>query len=282
MANDIEALLARVLRHWWLVLLIALAMVSIVGWQQIPGDNRFQAWQCVVVERSEACRASLQRAVRFRASSRLVVAPDPDLSTADLPRVVSLLNNPVVIATYVDVLESSSIVDRTIDTINIPTAERGDYRIHVIQLPDSNVLEMTVEGPDRAKTEQLSQAMRTTAPRLMGELYPLYALHSLDARTSTQIIESDWSSEAGIAVVVGVGLGILVALWYDIILMAYRKRKSLPRKPRIVDEDYRAARTTQVLVTPEHVAPRGSETRPNVGTHNDKDDGKSSGFDGRL
>ncbi len=242
--KDINSVLTRVMRHWIVVVLTFLVVINIVAWQQVPGPSKWQTLMCIAGCSSDDCAARLANGVRYSSSAQLVVVPSPKLELTDVPRVVTLLNNNTVIGTCVDVLESPVVVNSAMEQIGVPAGERQTYTVRIFQQPESNVLTLTIEGPNEAVTEQISGAMQTKGREFLGRLFPLYTLDTLEANPrGATVVPSNWQLRIVLAAVVGLGLGIFLALWYDIISAARTPHHARPIEPSDQPRD------TQVLPT---------------------------------
>jgi capsular polysaccharide biosynthesis protein len=199
MFEDANALVFRLLRRWWMVALVALAVIA---------------------------AASLWIAdtpPRYRATSLLAVGPNIGLEQSALLHVSDLLNNPTVIATYADVLGSPLVVDQAKGIAEIPQSDLADYTAQVTSEPDSAVLRITVEGSDRTLVERFSDGMKTSSQKVSNEQYPIYTLNSLESGTAGAVeVNLSWLRTLVLAGAVGVGLGILAALWLDAALALRR------------------------------------------------------------
>ena len=205
MFEDAGSTLGRLLRRWWVIALVTLLVVGLASW-----------W-------------ASSEPVRYRATAMMVLGPNPTLEQAELLRVADLINNKAVVATYTDVLGSPKVVDAAKGSLGLSASARDRYTARVTSEPDSNVIRITVEGPRRATVEQFAQAMQDSSLAATSELYPLYALTSLQSggvfstRASLSLPRT-----LLLAVVIGGGLGILAALWVDAVLSS---RPSARRQP---------------------------------------------------
>lgn len=197
--NDVNAVILRVLRRWWIVLSILVVVVGVTFWGLSGSLDRYQT------------------------TSLMVVGPNVDLEPSEVLRVADLVGSNMVMATYADVMSSPKVVAGGMVNVAPEKSDWADYEVRVVQEPDSNVLRMIVEGPDAALTEALAAAVQVEGQATLGELFPIYTITSLDASApQAYVISLPWARTIGIAVGIGLGLGVLLALWFDSLLL-YRR-----------------------------------------------------------
>ena len=197
--NDVNAVILRVLRRWWIVLSILVVVVGATFWGLSESLDRYQT------------------------TTLMVVGPNVDMEPSEVLRVADLLGSNMVMATYADVMASPKVVAGGMVTADPTRSDWAEYEVRVVQEPDSNVLRMIVEGPDAELTEGLAAAVQANGQVTLAELFPIYSITPLDAGApQAYLISLPWVRTLGIAAGIGLGLGVLLALWFDSLLQ-YRQ-----------------------------------------------------------
>lgn len=224
MIGDINLLLGRVVRRWWLIALITLLAVGAASWQAIPTQDRVQAWLCINFRRDVSCRQNITVNNRYRTISKFVLGANPSLPQSEFIRIIPLINSPITVGTAAEVLQSQLVASQAAGAAQIPVELRSNYVIRVTEEPSSSAFRITIEGPDPATTERLSAAMRETTQNAVDDWNPLFALRSLDVGDPrAEKVETPWLSTLVLTSVAGVALGGLVALWFDALVRPFRK-----------------------------------------------------------
>lgn len=197
--NDVNAVILRVLRRWWIVLSVLVIVVGTTFWGLSESLDRYQT------------------------TTLMVVGPNIDLEPSEVLRVADLLGSNMVMSTYADVMASPRVVANGMVAVAPENEDWSDYDVRVVQEPDSNVLRMVVEGPDGEMTEALAAAVMAEGQATLGELFPIYSISPLSAGDpQAYLISLPWARTLGISGGIGLGLGVLLALWLDSLLL-YRR-----------------------------------------------------------
>jgi capsular polysaccharide biosynthesis protein len=207
---DINALILRILARWWVVLLIAALVVGAAAWR-VSGTQE-----------------------QYRATVLMVVGPNIDMEPSEVLRVADLLNRDTLMATYADVYSSPRVVNGAMQQVSDETSSRvtwPEYTVRVVREPGSNVLRMIVEGPDQARVGVLADATRLQGEAVLNELFPIYSITTLTSGPAwAEPVGLPWTRAIAISLVIGMGFGILVALWFDSLLQ-YRQSAGSPTLP---------------------------------------------------
>lgn len=208
--NDINLLALRILTRWWIVVIIAGLVVGVSAWRVMDTPPSYSA------------------------TVMLVVSPNLDLDQNDALRVADMLNRDSIMSTYVDVMSSQRVVGSAMVSAGDSTTGAllwPGYDVRVTREPGSNVLRLTAEGPEKEATETLAEHTRLIGEATMAELYPMISMTALTTGTPTAEPSSlSLTRVLGIAVFIGVGFGLLVALWFDS-LLDYRARSAALSAP---------------------------------------------------
>jgi capsular polysaccharide biosynthesis protein len=199
MWNDTNSLVIRVLRRWWVLLLVVPLVVGLASWHTLTTTDR------------------------FRTTILLAVGPDTSLPPADITRAADVLGNETMMPTFADIVSSPRVTEQAKADIQLPLERYDRYDVRVTVEPDSSVLRVAVEGPGEQTTQRLAQALPRAAEPVVLEAYPVFRLHSLEAGGgSTAIVSLSWVRTLLLACAIGLGVGILAALWVDS-LIEYRR-----------------------------------------------------------
>lgn len=183
-------------RSWWIIVVTTLAAVS------------------------AALIASYFTPPTYRATSRFIVSPSPALVTGgnNLLNSLSTLDKRSIITTYAEILNSQRIYLETLNLLQLNPADLPNYKYSAVPLPDANIIEFSVTGPNRDVVYTLTNSIGQHAVEYVHSLYPVYDLSVLDPATPPTIpIAPQPLRSAGVALVVGLALGIVLALVREMI-----------------------------------------------------------------
>jgi capsular polysaccharide biosynthesis protein len=113
-------------RSWWIIVITTLATVA------------------------AALVASYFTAPTYRATARFIVSPSPALITggSNLLNSLSTLDKRSIITTYAEILNSDRIYSRDAQFAAMNEASLVGYSYNAVALPDANIIEFSVMGPD--------------------------------------------------------------------------------------------------------------------------------------
>lgn len=194
---EIKLYLRMILRSWWVVVLTGLtaALVALVT-------------------------AYLATPI-FSSSARYLVSPNPNYLGGDVDYnlIYSLdtLDKRSIITTYAEVLNSPRIYTDTIQSLGLKESDLVDYTHAAVVFPETNVVDLTVTGPDPKLVVQLNNQIGQLAVAFVENLYPIYDMGLLDpAANPTTPIYPQPLRDTGVALVVGLALGIGLALMREL------------------------------------------------------------------
>jgi diguanylate cyclase (GGDEF)-like protein len=168
----------------------------------------------------------------YEATIRMIVLPNPDsFAGKDFVSSLTSLDNSSIVTTYADVFDSEFNQDAFISTLNMTQEEVDEYTQNTVVLPDSNVLEVYVTGPDAELTAKWANGVARTGIDYMKDLYQVYDIDILDAAiVPDEPISPKPARDLSLAGVLGLLVGIILAILRDqlrIPLEAYRQRRLL-------------------------------------------------------
>lgn len=181
-------------RGWWIILLTILVAVNaslIVSYLTVP---------------------------QFQTVSRFVVSPNATLFTDSWDVVSSLdtLDRRSIINTYKEVLASPTIYADHETIASISPEELDEYTTLVTVVPDTNIVQMTVSGPDANRVVAISKAISSSSIGYINDLYPVY---SFDIMTQPEVPTEPFQPKplqnALLALIAGLIIGLGLAFLRD-------------------------------------------------------------------
>jgi diguanylate cyclase (GGDEF)-like protein len=183
-------------RSWWIIVIVTLATVI------------------------AALVASYFTPPTYRANARFIVSPSPSLVTggSNLLNSLSTLDKRSIITTYAEILNSQRMYNETLNLLQLNAADLAPYKYSAVALPDANIIEFSVTGPDRNVVYTLANGIGQHTVEYVHSLYPVYDLNVLDPATAPAApISPQPVRSAGVALVVGLALGIMLALLRELV-----------------------------------------------------------------
>ncbi len=178
-----------------------------------------RSWWIVVVATLAAVMASLVASYVttpiYQATSRFIVSPSPSLISGgnNLLNSLSTLDKRSIITTYAEILNSPRIHSETFGLLQLDPSKLQNYSYNAVALPDANIIEFSVQGPDPKTVYLLANGIGQHAVEYVQSLYQVYDLTLLDpATTPTVPISPQPLRDAAVALVMGLAIGVVLAL----------------------------------------------------------------------
>jgi len=178
-------------RGWWIILLTALAAMTaslIVSYISKP---------------------------IYRVSTSFIVIPNPSLlsgSSGILLDSLATLDKRSISQTYAEILNSPRIYRETLSQLGFNELALIDYTYSAVVLPDSNIIELAVEGPDPGTIVLLANSIGERGKNYVQTTYKIFDMAVLDpAILPIEPIRPQPIRDAGIAVALGLGVGVALA-----------------------------------------------------------------------
>ncbi len=195
---EIKLYLRMIQRSWWVVILTALAAVLV------------------------ALTSSYLATPIYSASARYLVSPNPTYLGGDVDYnlIYSLdtLDKRSIITTYAEVLNSPRIYSQTVDALGLQESALAEYTHSAVVFPETNVVDLTVTGPDPELVVALADKLGLLASGYVENLYPIYDMGLLDpASVPTTPVYPKALRDAGVALAVGLALGVGLALLRELL-----------------------------------------------------------------
>lgn len=181
-------------RGWWLILIAALAAVN------------FSLIYSYYLTRPT-----------YEAVARFIVSPNiQNIESRDLVNSLEALDKRSIISTYAEVLNSREIISDTLKLLGVNETQFNSYNTYVTVLPDANIIRFSVQGPDPQATAIFANAIGQKSIDFIRNLYVIYNIEFLDqALTPTEPIEPKPVQNAGLALLVGIVVGVGLAIFRD-------------------------------------------------------------------
>ena len=147
----------------------------------------------------------------YQVTSRFIVSPNAGIydNSWDIVSSLDTLDRRSIINTYKEVLASPAIYGNSPDLQELAAEElESDYTITVVVVPDSNILKLTVEGPNPDRAMLIVNAIGAQALEVINRLYPVYNFSILEKpEMPSKPIRPQTAQNAGLALLVGLIIG---------------------------------------------------------------------------
>lgn len=118
----------------------------------------------------------------YQTTARYVVSPNAGLFSSSWELLSSLdtLDRRSIVNTYREMIASPSVYERSPEIQKIKQQFLADFEVSVAVIPDTNILRLSVEGPDPRLVVVVANAISTEVLTYMNELNPIYNLSVLE------------------------------------------------------------------------------------------------------
>ena len=193
---EVKLFFRMLLRSWWIVGLTVLSAVC------------------------AALIAAYFASPVYRATTRFVVLPNPVYLGGESNFIYSLdtLDKRSVITTYAEILNSPTIYQETISQLKLGDVDLSAYSYNAVVLPETNIIELSMQGPDPERVVLLTNSFGQKVVEYVVGLYKVYDMTLLDSATlPTKPISPQPLRDAGVASIVGLALGVALALTRELL-----------------------------------------------------------------
>jgi diguanylate cyclase (GGDEF)-like protein len=187
---EIKIYLQMIRRGWWIIMLTSLVSIFV------------------------ALLFAYFATPLYQATTRFVVSPNPDvIESKDIVDSLATLDRRSIITTYAEFMSSDRVYNETITDLRLNSEELVSYHLTTVVLPETNILELSVEGPDPQTCALLANAIGQRGVQYIRQLYQVYEISALDPAFvpvypfSPQPIRS-----AVLALALGAVLGVAMAI----------------------------------------------------------------------
>lgn len=155
----------------------------------------------------------------YVASATFLVRPRSDDAAQDARAFDALIRGVTINTTYASIARSELIRDRAEVQLD-PEARGGDMSVSAKVLTDTNIVSLSVKGPDPDHTLALARAISAETVEYVNGLADVYVLQALDEPTLPDApLENNRTLTIAVGVVLGLALGVGLA-----ILVEYLRR----------------------------------------------------------
>jgi uncharacterized protein involved in exopolysaccharide biosynthesis len=171
------------------------------GWYLILLGALVAAGAAVMVEQS----ASLV----FEASASYVVSPGSQVAPDDVAQGVDTLDSSrsrSIMTTLTEITDSDAVRSEAFAALDLPTDLIDNYSVESIVVPEANVMETIVTGPDPSVAAALTSSLGTIGGARFVRLYQIYDVVTLDP---AEIPTEPSNPGLGQLLVIAITLGIM-------------------------------------------------------------------------
>lgn len=188
----------------------------------------------------------------YIATARFVVSPDAALSVGtDVINSINTLDKRSIATTYAAVLNSNTIFTQAIVDLKLDPDEASDYMRSVVVLPESNVLEVSVEGSNPQMAMMLANSIGKQAVDYIDGLNQGFNIRVLDpAQMPIEPIRPQPARDASLAIVFGVVLGASLAIVREQVtapIEAFLRRNTVDQDSGVYSRQYFDQRLEEML-----------------------------------
>jgi diguanylate cyclase (GGDEF)-like protein len=151
----------------------------------------------------------------YQANARFIISPNAGIfsSSWDIVSSLDTLDRRSIVNTYKELLASPSVYTRSSEIQRLGEGAIGsEYVVSVTVVPDTNILNLTVEGPDPLVVVMIANAIGREGLEYINLLYPVYNFSVLEgAEVPTRPIRPEPVKNAGLAALLGGIVGVVLA-----------------------------------------------------------------------
>lgn len=153
---SVPTFLEVVRRRWWVIVVVtALAAGGAYGYSKV--ESRV-----------------------YRATTTVLAIPAPDASTAQASSDLSLLSYGSLSGTFASIARARSTLQAAAAEIGLSPARVADYSVRTALLPQTTVLEISVDGPDPAVAIHLANRLSSNVSVAVGGYFQVISISRLD------------------------------------------------------------------------------------------------------
>ena len=153
----------------------------------------------------------------YEAVARFIVSPNlQNTDNRDMVNSIEALDKRSIISTYAEVLNSHQVINSTKSLLSQNPTDFDAYITAVTVLPDTNIIRLSVKGPNPEVAAMLANSIGQNAIDFVKNLYVIYNIDFLDkALIPTDPYQPRPAQSAGLAFIGGLILGVGLAIFKD-------------------------------------------------------------------
>jgi len=191
---EIKFYIRMIQRSWWMILISAIVAVNL---------SLIYSYYFVTP--------------MYESIARFIISPNiKNIDSRDVVTSLEALDKRSIISTYAEVLNSSQVINGTMELLLAKPNQYTDYTTSVTVLPDANIIRFSVKGPDPQVAAMLANSIGQYAINYIKNLYVIYNIDFLDkALAAPEPYQPQPLQDAGLALLVGLVLGVGLAIFRD-------------------------------------------------------------------
>jgi len=179
----------------------------------------------------------------YASTARFIITPGASLERGtDIVSSLNTLDRRSIAATYGEVMSSDRIFESSLRAMQLDPSQNRIYDIQAVVLPDANVLELRVTGPDPKLANEIANQIGNETILFSRSLNMVYDLNFLDTATHpNQPFTPQPLRDAGISLMLGAIAGAALAIVSEQIripLETYRQRMRLDSNTGVYNKRY--------------------------------------------
>jgi len=162
----------------------------------------------------------------YEASARFIVSPNLENFevSKDLANSLATLDKRSIVTTYAEIINSNQIFEGNLELFGLQADNFLDYEVSVVVLPDTNILQLTVQGPNPEVVAFLANSIGSYAIDYIVALYQVYEINIIDTAVApTEPYSPRPFQDAAISLFIGALIGIGLAVFRDQLASSLQK-----------------------------------------------------------
>jgi capsular polysaccharide biosynthesis protein len=190
-------------------------------------DNWMLIAACTAIAALAAFGVAHLQSPRYRAEAGLAIVPAPEVAqtSGGFAQTLDALTKRSLVATFVEVAQSKEILRSAAIESGVQIPEARKYKATAVALPDANVVNVSLEGPNPTTSARMLRSLARRASDDFQNLYQLYAVRSIDVRTPSTPVAPRPLRDAALGAIIGAAIGFVIGLVRD---RALRQPELLP------------------------------------------------------
>ena len=158
---------------------------------------------------------SLLNPTVYQSASKFVIATDEAIDDpADVAAALGVLRNRQVAATFAEILQSQTLLDRAAKEVG---GAGSDFDSTSVVLPESNVVALTVSGPEAELSRLVNELISAAGGEDLASLYPIYEVLVLESAKTPETPASPVPiRDALFGAAIGAFLGVVLAVVWPV------------------------------------------------------------------